>query len=209
MTSSESLPSLGAVILAGGKATRFSGKCFAPLNGKELILHVFERTSTVASKIVLVGKSAQDISLLRELLPDAEIVRDESPEQNPLVGLLSGLHAIQNLYVFVAACDTPFLEPRIIRSLASAAIGRDGAVPYSNGEFEPLCAVYNRASTIQSATECLRSSNPSMNSMLRGLKDLVRIDKEDLRRYDPHLLSFFNINTQADLTTASETKTTP
>ena len=204
VSSSEALPAIGAVVLAGGKATRLSGKCFEMLGGKELIVHVFEKVSTTVSKIVIVTKSTQDISRVHARLPRAEVIFDEAPEQNPLVGLLSGFHELQNPYVFVAACDMPFLEPGIIRSLATIAWGQDGAVPYSNGQFEPLCAVYNRESAIQSINTCLPKANVSVNGMLSGLKHLVRVDKEDLRRYDPELLTFFNINNEDDLNKARQ-----
>jgi len=193
---------LGAIILAGGKATRLSDKCYGLLGGKELVLHVFERVSMAVPEIVVVGKNAWDVSRLQRVLPNAHIIHDEFPAQSPLVGLLCGLQALETEYVFTAACDMPFLEPRIIRSLLTQAIGQDAAVPYSNGKLEPLCAVYNRISARNAASNCLQSNRTSILEMIKQLNHVTLVNKEDLRREDPRLLTFINVNTETDLKNA-------
>jgi molybdopterin-guanine dinucleotide biosynthesis protein A len=193
---------LGAVILAGGKATRLSDKCFGLLDGKELVLHVFERVSLAVSEIVVVGKNARDVSRLRGVLPNAHVIHDEFPAQSPMVGLLCGLQALETEYVFAVACDMPFLEPQVIRSLLVQATGRDAAVPYSNGKLEPLCAVYNRIKAMNAASDCLQSNRTSILDMIKELKHVTLVNKEDLRRDDPRLLTFLNVNTETDLKNA-------
>jgi molybdopterin-guanine dinucleotide biosynthesis protein A len=195
---------LGAVILAGGRATRLSDKCFRLLRGKELVLHVFERVSVATPEVVVVGKTVQDVSRLQQVLPKARIIHDELPAQSPLVGLICGLHALGTEYVFAAGCDMPFLEPQVIRSLHAHAIGRDAAIPYSEGKLEPLCAVYNRISAIRAASNCLQSKRTSILEMIGELKDSTRVSKEDFRKDDPHLLTFINVNTEDELMTAED-----
>jgi molybdenum cofactor guanylyltransferase len=195
----ESSNRLGAVILAGGKAARLSDKCFRLLCGKELVLHVFERVSMTVPEIVVVGKNVRDVSRLQRVLPKARITHDVSTTQSPLVGLLCGLHALETEYVFAAGCDMPFLQPLVIRSLFAHARGRDAAVPFSNGELEPLCAVYNRISAMNAASNCLQSNRTSIIEMIRELKNVTRVNKEEFRKDDPHLLTFINVNTEDDL----------
>lgn len=193
---------LGAVILAGGKAIRLSDKCFRSIGGKTLILHVFEKVSVVVSEIVIVGKTAQDVRRLQQVLPKAHIIHDESSAQTPLVGLLCGLHALEAEYVFAVACDMPFLKPQVIRSLYSQATGRDAVIPYSAGKPEPLCAVYKRTSAISAASNCLQRKRNSILEMIRELKDVTRVSKEELRKDDPRLLTFINVNTEDELRNA-------
>ena len=57
---------LGAVILAGGKATRLPDKCFRLFGRKEFVLHVYERVSIAVSEIVVVGKTVQDVGRLQQ-----------------------------------------------------------------------------------------------------------------------------------------------
>lgn len=195
---------LGAVILAGGKATRLPDKCFRIFDQKELVLHVFERVSMAVPEIVVVGKTEQDVRRLQQVLPKARIVHEESLTQSPLVGLLCGLNALENEYVFAAACDMPFLEPQLIRSLHAQATGREAAIPYSGGKLEPLCAVYKRTSAVKAASNCLQSDRTSILDMIRELKEVTRVNKEELRKDDPLLLSFVNVNTKEELKKAEE-----
>jgi molybdopterin-guanine dinucleotide biosynthesis protein A len=96
----------------------------------------------------------------------------------------------------------PFLEPQVIRSLLAQAIGRDAAVPYSNGKLEPLCAVYNRIGAMNAASNCLQSNRTSILEMIKKLNRVTLVNKEDLRRDDPRLLTFINVNTETDLKNA-------
>jgi molybdopterin-guanine dinucleotide biosynthesis protein A len=186
---------LGAVILAGGKARRLSDKCFRLLGGKELVLHVFERVSMAVPEIVVVGKNVRDVNRLQQVIPKAHIIHDEFPTQSPLVGLLCGLHSLETEYVFAVACDMPFLEPQVIHSLLAQATGQDAAIPYSNEKLEPLCAVYKRSSAAKAASDCLRGNRASILEMIKELKRVILVNKEDLRRDDPRLLTFINVNT--------------
>ena len=189
---------LGAVILAGGRSARLPDKCFRRLASRELILHVFERVSQVTMEITIVSKDTSTASRLKEILPQARIVLDELECQTPMVGLLSGLRATPTQYVFMSACDTPFIRPEVIRVLHDSALGKDGAIP-SNGELEPLCAVYRRSTAMSAAQFCLQNGQFSMLQLISQLATLVKVQKARLRRMDPKLLTFVNINTSSDL----------
>ena len=197
---------LGAVILAGGRGTRLPDKCFRMLGGKQLIVHVFERISQVTQEIVVSVKSKEQATRIRRLIHPAQVVLDKIEVQTPLVGFLSGLRAIQAPYVFVAACDIPFVEPNVIRLLFERAIGGAGAVPVADGKIlQPLCAVYRRQSAIDAAEKSLESKRFGMLEMLTQLEGIVRVSKEELSNVDRQQLTFRNINTDADLAWAERT----
>ncbi len=198
--------SLGAVVLAGGRSARLPDKCFKILENKELIVHVFGKISQVTQEIVVAVKSVEQVGCVGHVLPAAHVVLDETKDQSPLVGFLSGLHAIKAQYVFVAPCDTPFVEPDVIRLLLQRALGKDGAIPIVNGKMlEPLCAVYRRESAVRSAQESIESGGMSMLDMVEKLEDITRVPIEELRKVDPQLLTFRNINTAEDLVWAERT----
>src|SRR5208337_4952638 len=96
---------LGAVILAGGSATRLPSKCFRMLEGKQLILHVVERISQVTDDIVVSVRTAQQTDRVKQLLQTIPVVQDSIQGQSPLVGLVSGLRASRRPYIFAAPCD--------------------------------------------------------------------------------------------------------
>ena len=176
------------------------------LGDKQLIVHVFERVSHVTEEIVVSAKSDEQAARIRRLIHRSRVVLDGIEVQTPLVGFLSGLRAIQAPYVFVAACDIPFVEPNVIRLLFEHAVGRAGAVPVSDGEVpQPLCAVYRRQSAIGAAEKSLESKRVSMLDMLTQLEGIVWVSKEELSKVDPQQLTFRNVNTHADLEWAERT----
>lgn len=196
---------LGAVILAGGSATRLPGKCFKVLEGKQLILHVFERISQVTEDIVISVRTAQQAERVKQLLQATPITQDSMQGQSPLVGLVSGLRASRKSYIFAAPCDTVFIEPEVIRLLLQKAIGNDGAVPMAEGNLlEPLCAVYHREIVLREAEKSIQNGRMSMHEMITQLTKLVRVPVEEIRKIDSQLLTLRNINTEQDLAWAAE-----
>ncbi len=189
-----------ALILAGGRGSRLPDKCFKTLGNKELILYVFEKISISTRKIVVAVKNSEQANRLSVLLPSVQIVLDEVSDQTPLAGFLSGLRAIGSQYVFVAPCDTPFIEPGVIQLLFQRALGNDGAVVMiDSGMLEPLCAVYRRETALRAAQKAIQSRRTSMLDVLAQFTKIVRVHSEELRKVDPQLLTFRNINTNEDL----------
>ena len=193
---------LGAIILAGGVASRLRHKCLRSLGGKPLILHVDERLSKVTRNIVVVARTPEQADMLRQVLPRTRIVLDELQVQSPLVGFLTGLHALRTDYVFATSCDAPFIEPRLVRTLFDAAWGNDCAVPLSRGRIDPLVAVYNRATALCASTKSVEAGEMSMYEMITRLKKPVYVPRADLRKVDSSLLSFQNVNTPSELNKA-------
>ena len=196
---------LGAVILAGGRGTRLPAKCFRMLGDRGLIVHVFERISQVTQEIVVAVKDTEQASAARQLLPAAWIVLDGDKSESPLVGFLSALRVITTPYVFAAPCDTPFIEPNVIRLLLKHALGNDGAIPINEDKMaEPLCAIYRRESALKAARNSIESGSKSMADVLARLAMVMRVPADDIRKVDPGLLTFRNINTEQDLRWASQ-----
>jgi molybdopterin-guanine dinucleotide biosynthesis protein A len=163
-----------------------------------LMAHVYDRVVQVAETVIIVVKDSGQAKLVRRLLTCARVVQDDSTEQGPLVGFLAGLRGLKAQYAFVAACDTPFIEPNVVRLLLERALGNDGAIPISeDGNLEPLCAVNKQQRDI--AEETVRSGRSSMLGMLDKSDKIVRVPVEEVRKLDPELLTFRNINTVEDL----------
>lgn len=175
------------------------------LGERELVGHVFERISQVTQEIVVSVKNTEQASTMRRLLPSAWIVLDSDKSESPLVGFLCGLRAITTPYVFAAPCDTPFIEPNVIRLLLRHALGNDGAIPFNEYKMaEPLCAIYRRESALKAARNSIESGSKSMTDMLARLAMVMRVPADDIRKVDPELLTFRNINTEQDLRWASQ-----
>jgi molybdenum cofactor guanylyltransferase len=187
-----------AVILIGGKSSRMgSPKALLRFDGEPLIVHLARKLSKLFTDLVVVAAPGQDLPPLQ-----AKIVRDEIAYQGPVGGIYYGLRASAGEFSFVTSCDVPFLEPRLVAHLASLIDGHDAVAPYWENRFQPLCGVYRR--TIL----------PHLKDQLdRGelrpiyLYDKVRtrkVEEQELRRFDPEGLSFFNMNSPQDYELAQE-----
>ncbi len=130
-----------AIVLAGGRGLRMRGdKASLRVGGERLIGRVLRQVSPLFDEVLVSVSRGQAVGRL-----DAPAVEDEVPV-GPLGGILSGLRAARNDACAVIACDIPDPDPRLLRSLARAAAGREIAVPAAeDGHFEPLFAIYRRS----------------------------------------------------------------
>ena len=188
---------VSGVVLAGGRSRRLGrDKAVELLGGQPMIRRVLERVAGLtAENIVVVADRARGEAL--PLLDDTRVVPDAYPGMGSLGGIFSGLAAAGNEWAMVTACDMPFLNPDLLDYLLSLRQGVDVVAPVVEGRPEPTHALYSR--------ECL----PFIEERLRaeelkitGFYDRVRVRyvaEDEIRRFDPELLSFFNVNSPRDL----------
>lgn len=186
------------VILAGGRNQRFEGKnkSFLRIGGRRIIDRIYEVFAAVFAEIIIV---TNDPGAYLEF--DATIVSDVFSVRSSLTGIHSGLFYAANPFIFVAACDIPFLQERLVRLVLEHVEANAGVViPQTEAGLEPLCAVYAK-SCLPVAERCIRNEVFKIRSFFKPLR-VVQIPEKTLRRADSELGSFFNINTPADLARA-------
>ncbi|MDJ0721427.1 MAG: molybdenum cofactor guanylyltransferase [Desulfobacterales bacterium] len=188
------------VVLAGGLNSRFGGreKALIPLAGKAMIDHIIKAFDDLFDEIIIVSNQPQN-----HADRDATIVADLVDARSSLTGVHTALFYSRCDDVFICACDTPLVKTALIAALLNARQpGIDVVVPQTSDGLEPLCAVYAR--------RCLE---PIENRLKRGdyrirrFFDRVRVKQvsdKRLRRVDPELLSFKNVNTPEDLAEAAQ-----
>lgn len=183
------------VILAGGANTRFSGeqKALLEIGGKRILDRIFEVMTTVFDDIVLVTNTP-DLYLDW----DATIVTDLLPVKSSLTGIHTGLFYTRTDYAFFTACDTPFLQREMVAAVVGGiSPGIDIVMPETELGREPLCAVYAR-SCLELARNNIEKNRLKIMRTFRK-KNIKIISEKTARKADPRLLSFFNVNTPADL----------
>jgi len=190
-----------ALVLAGGLSKRIGRrKQFLDFLGAPLVARVIYRLSKVVDEVVLSINRGDDEQPYRQHLPESIlIVRDEVDIQAPLVGFCSGLKHIKSEYTFITSCDVPFVNPSVVEELFKKADGLDAVLPiWPNKMIEPLHAVYRTTRALDGACRCVEERRLKNLSILDYLSDVRYVSVEDLRRLDPDLLTFLNINTIAD-----------
>lgn len=183
------------VILAGGLNTRFSGapKALLPVKGRRILDRLHDLFGDLFPETILVTNRPLDY-----LEWNLDITTDLFPVRSSLTGIHAGLFHARTPYAFFAACDTPFLKPEMVRTVLGAVDpGADAVVPRTAMGYEPLCAVYHRR-CLNVIARHLTARRLKTQDVFKDVR-LKEIPEETLRRADPELISFFNVNTPADL----------
>jgi len=196
---------LGALVLAGGESRRMGrNKALIRFGDKPLLLHVVEKVMTMAHEIrVVIGKN-DNLDDYAAILPSSvKILRDAVEGKGPLVGILTGMERMRSEYTIVLPCDSPFVKREVLEHLVRLSQGVDAVIPrWPNGNIEPLHAVYRISSSFHAAKAALRKKEQFVIDMIKRLNRVIYVSTDELRKLDPSLVTFFNINSQEDLTTA-------
>lgn len=183
-------------ILAGGHSRRMGmDKSFVLLDGKPLIQHVIERVSALNSGVMLITNSPEKYTRF-----DLPMHADVIPESGALGGLYTALTYCPTEYAVCVACDMPFLNPQLLQHLIDQRGGYQAVAPSVDGQIEALHAVYSR-----SCLSVIRQQIDARQLRLSDLYSLLHaklVDAADLRRIDPDLRSFVNLNTPDSLSHA-------
>lgn len=192
------------MVLAGGQSRRLGrDKAVEPLDGEPLIRRVIRRASdgVKATHVVVVVADADRAAALP--LDDWHLTAvDVFPDCGSLGGIYTGLDASPTGWVLVTACDMPFLSAALLSHLAGLRAGVDAVVAVIDGRPEPTHALYHK--------RCLSAIETRLRAgqlKISGFFDDVNVryvPETDVRKFDPELLSFFNINRPEDLARATE-----
>jgi molybdopterin-guanine dinucleotide biosynthesis protein A len=188
------------VILSGGLSTRFNGKnkAFIHVNGKRILDRLYGVFSDLFDEIILVTNEPSQF-----LEWDLTIVTDLFSIRSSLTGIHAGLFYMKNPFAFFSACDTPFLRKELVETLIEhIEQNADIIVPETDAGLEPLCAIYSKQ-CLKTAEQHLKEKKFKIQWAFRGNR-IKNIPENTLRSADPDLVSFFNINTPADLELAEK-----
>jgi len=182
-----------SIVLAGGKSLRLGrNKAVEEIGGQILIQRVIDRLSSLGNEIIVVTSSSDQ-------LPDLELRRvvDICPGMGALVGIYSGLKVATSYHSLVVACDMPFLSIALLRYLEELSSGFDIVIPRVGSLVEPLHAVYSK-NCLAPIEAMLQEGNLKISELLNAVK--VRyVEDAEIEKFDPQRLSFFNVNSEADL----------
>jgi len=188
---------VGYIVLAGGKGLRLGqDKALEVIGDRSLLEWVVFHLSSLNKDIIVVTALKQSFPQLGGY-PKLKVVTDIYPNKGALGGIYSGLNASGSFYNLVVACDMPFLNQVLLRYMIQVSAGFDLVVPRLGDMVEPLHAVYSKG-CLAPIESLLKQDNLSLRQLFTLVK--VRyVEAGEIDRFDPEHLSFFNINSQADL----------
>lgn len=169
------------------------------LGGEPFIVHVCRAMEGLVDEVIVSVAKGMSETYTDALGNRFVIVEDQVPGLGPLGGVIPVLSSAKSHYVLFSPCDTPFLKPKVCQLIIAYADGADGAVPKTGKTYyEPLHGVYKRESGLVAFTEAVSKGNCSPNYAFDKLA-INFVPEGELRRVDPDLESFWNINTPKDL----------
>lgn len=185
------LPVTGAV-MAGGRSTRLGrDKALLELNGEPLLVRAVRLLGQLCAEVVVIGPTDR-----AAIVPGVRVIADERPGIGPLGGIATALRAARYDRVLVVATDMPLLNPDLLRHLITLDPDAAVAIPRVGDRTQQLHAVYAR-SCLPFIDEQIAREDFKIDRFFPRVR--VRIlEEEEVRRFDPELRSFRNINTEAD-----------
>lgn len=187
------------IILAGGESKRLNNveKSNLLVGNRRIIAWMMTVYEKLFSEIILVSNHPTTY-----LEWDAIVVKDIYTKRSSLTGIHSGLFYTKTDHAFIAACDTPFLKKDLVKVIVQHIdSSTDVVIPRTDVGIEPLCAVYSRR-CLQTVQGALEQNNLKIRNVFNKLK-VKEVPETVLRKKDPGLASFFNINTPNDLEQAN------
>jgi molybdopterin-guanine dinucleotide biosynthesis protein A len=179
-------------ILAGGYSTRMGqDKVTLEINGKALINYVYDIAKNVFQDIVIVSNNHSEFKDIK-----APVIKDILPVRGSIVGIVSALMYSYKPYVFVCACDMPFMHEETIRNIINEINGEDIIIPKTKKGYEPLCAIYGRT-CISAMLTNIERDKLKIAGIFPALT--VKILHDHPSFYNNGLPVFTNINESADL----------
>jgi molybdopterin-guanine dinucleotide biosynthesis protein A len=181
-----------SIVLAGGKGKRLGDKLSKTIGGRTLLQRVIDSLGLLSEEILVViaqGQSQPAVAI--------KAVVDLYPGGGALGGIYSGLVTSRSLYSLVIAGDMPFLNPFLLRYLIQLSPGFDVVIPRIGGKLEPLHAIYSK-NCLAPIQQRIEQGDLKVGGFLEQVR--VRyVEEAEIDKVDPKHLSFFNINTLADL----------
>lgn len=196
--------SIEAFILIGGHSSRLGrDKAFVNIGESTLADLAINAVSQALdpSKMSLVARDAEQAALAAARYETAVIV-DAVADRGPLGGLHTALLHTTADWIFLLACDFPFIAPAFLSFLHGLVSDEFGAIVprQPDGRLQPLCAFYNVEAAAPLVAKVISDSksSPPMHDVVTSLGPRIVLPREypatSTSTYD-----FTNINTPDDL----------
>ncbi|GAB4536333.1 MAG: molybdenum cofactor guanylyltransferase [Thermodesulfovibrionia bacterium] len=174
------------VILAGGENRRMPVlKGFIRVHGKPIIERNLNLMKGLFQEVFIITNQPEFYIHL-----DARLFGDVYDIRGPMTGILTALMNAKNKWVFITACDMPFIDEGVIRYLSSKRDDYDAVLFKS----EPLLAFYSK-SLLNPMEEALISGKNGINDFLKD-KRVKYIKSCEIKGWER---SFINLNTPWDV----------
>lgn len=183
---------LSIALLAGGRSSRMGRhKALIEWQGETILEGMARRFQELTDDFFVCGDPDGSYRSL-----DLPVIEDHVKGCGPLGGLLTALRTARHECCFIAPCDVPRLDPRLVDALALHCADHDAVVLRSSSGLEPLIGVYSRR-CLPAIEAAIEKSRYKVQDLLDHLEvEVVDVDTDLDFINDQHV---FNVNTPGDL----------
>ena len=195
---------LTVCIQAGGASSRMGeDKALKPFLGRPLFQRLVERLSPIADEMIVTTNRPEEYRFLGlRLTPDLK------PGRGALGGLYTALASASQPHVAVVACDMPFASPTLLEAASTLMVQEetDVVIAKSDEGYEPIHAVYRRETCLPAIEAAIAADQWKVIAWFPQVKVRV-LTPEELKRFDPDGLAFWNVNTPEEFIQAENSST--
>lgn len=188
------------VLVAGGKSSRMgTDKALLPFQGMAMYQYILAQAEGIADETIIITNNPHQYP--PEPYP---VFTDKIEGIGALGGILSALTYATHDICLVLACDMPFVIPEMLNYLLTTIQGYDAAIPQLGPKkfLEPFRAVY-RKTCLPEVESVINSGQRKVISFLPPL-NVNYLSDQQLKTFDPNMISFFNTNTPEELEQAKQ-----
>ena len=193
---------IGAIVLAGGRSSRFGrDKLAEPIDGRPLLDHAIAAVRVVATDIVVVAAPGANLPVPSGV----RVAHDPVAYAGPLAGLAAGLAALDPAVarLIVVAGDMPSLVPAVLgRLLDPVRAGRAAALFGVDGDTPPLPMALDRRRAAAATGRLIEVGETRLRALPSAL-DAAVVPESVWRYDDPVGATFRDVDTPADLPPAT------
>lgn len=188
-----SIKDITAFVIAGGKSTRFGqDKLVYKLNGIPILEHVTGILKTIFSRIIIIGDTLEKFAYLG-LESHSDLIKGIGP----IAGIYTALMISKTNKNFCVAGDLPYLNAGLIEYMISVSDNYDITVPFVNGYFEALHAIYSKNCIEYIKGNMAKGNNQIIQFYERCI--IRKVEEHEIKKITDTALIFKNINSLKDL----------
>jgi molybdopterin-guanine dinucleotide biosynthesis protein A len=198
-------PPATAIVLAGGRSTRFGAdKLAAQVDGRPLLEHAIAAVVAVAREVIVVlAVDGAEPVLAPELAARVRFTRDAQDGLGPLAGVAAGLAAARQPLALVVGGDQPSLVPGLLAALLrhvapGTRLPIDAVALEQDGRIRPLPCAFRVASARPAAAAALAAGGGSLIGFLGRLR-LGMLPPDRWQALDPDGASLRDVDRPRDI----------
>ncbi len=196
-----------AIVLAGGRSTRFGGDKLAyRLGGEALVDRAIDAVASVADEVIVIGRGLDSTRPAVRGIPDAEQFG------GPLLALVAALDEARGTVAIVVGGDMPELVPAVLsrmledleagQGFQAVILATPGPTIGADRPELPRRQVLPLAIRVQPAARAAREAVEAGRRSLQALVDrvaVVELSPSIWRPLDPRARTLLDVDTPGDL----------